>query len=294
MDRRFLVIGSTGLLGQALMKVLKAQGKNAIGVARSYADISLDITNENDLHDLLCSQKPDVIINTAALVDLALCEENPDLAYKINAKPSIELSNYASTQNIKYVYISTDHYYSNDKNNTHDEMAPLKLNNQYAVTKQMGEGFALSDDNSLIVRTNIVGFRGQSERPTFVEWAIETLKNKEHLQLFDDFYTSSIDVRSFSKALLELIEKDINGIINLAGSHVTNKKDFILALAHKLKLSTANTETVSMLEFEHPIDRNESLGLDVSRAEKILNRALPSLDDVIESLAAQYLEKNKI
>lgn len=291
MDKRFLVIGSTGLLGQALMGELKAQNKTVTGVARANADISLDISDEKALHELLQSQQPDVIINTAALVDLTLCETDPDLAYKINAKPSIELTKYAAVHNVQYVYISTDHYYAGDKKTKHDETAPVTLSNQYAVTKQLGEEFTLTNENAMVVRTNIVGFRGQKERPTFVEWVIEMLKNEEHMQLFDDFYTSSIDVRNFSKNLLELIDQNVCGIINLASSQVTNKKDFILALANKLDLCTTNTETVSMLQLEHAIDRNESLGLDVSKAEKILDHPLPNLDDVIESLAAEYLEK---
>jgi|TARA_R110002096_G_scaffold435927_1_gene664286 dTDP-4-dehydrorhamnose reductase len=291
MDKRFLVIGSTGLLGQALMSELKVQKKTVTGVARANADISLDITDEKALHKLLHSEKPDVIINTVALVDLALCESDPDLAYKINAKPSIELAKFAATHNVKYVYVSTDHYYTGDTDTKHDETHPLTLTNQYGVTKQLGEEFALTNESTMVVRTNIVGFRGQKERPTFVEWVLDTLNKKQQMQLFDDFYTSSIDVRSFSKNLLELIEQNASGIINLASTQVTNKKDFILALANKLGLSCANTKTVSMLEFEHTIDRNESLGLDVSKAEKILDHPLPNLDDVIESLAAEYLEK---
>jgi hypothetical protein len=39
------------------------------------------------------------------------------------------------------------------------------------------------------------------------------------------------------------------------------------------------------------IKRNDSLGLDVSKAEKILAYKLPTLSEVINNLAIEYLNK---
>jgi len=290
MSKRFLVLGCTGLLGQALMKELHHRSITAVGVARKNTDIKVDVTDEKALLSTIDDFQPDVIINTVAIVDHSFCENKPRLTKNVNAKPSIFLSEYASLKNIKYVYISTDHYYTGDRDKKHSELAPLNLSNQYAVSKQLGEEFTLSNNNSLVIRTNIVGFRSIKDRPTFVEWAINELSNNSPMQLFDDFYTSSIDVDSFSKSLLDLIEKNASGILNLASSQVSSKATFILALARRLSLATNNTKTVSMTKLDQIVDRNESLGLDVSKAEKILGYSLPRLDQVIENLATEYLK----
>lgn len=286
-----MVLGSTGLLGQALMKLLKSRNQTVVGIARNDADISIDITDELLLMEALENNKPDVIINTVAIVNLSYCQENPEQCYKVNAKPSAMLAKYCALNKIRYVYISTDHYFTGDQNQKHSETAPLTLSNQYAITKQLGEEYSLIDENALVVRTNIVGFRGDKDAPTFVEWAINALKNKEKMQLFDDFYTSSIDVRNFSKLLIELIEKNASGIVNLASSEVSNKQKFITSLASQLNLSTENTKTCSMMQNSSGIDRNESLGLDVFKAEKMLGCSMPSLNEVIKNLAQEYQNK---
>lgn len=288
MTKSYLIIGSTGLLGQALMKELKYQNIQVTGLARNNADIEIDILDEASLFNVINVQKPDVIINTAAIVDLVACEENPDLSYKINAKPSVELTKFAALNNIKYVYISTDHYFTGDGDQKHNEASTLNLCNQYAATKRMGEEFSLINETALVVRTNIVGFRGKNNKPTFIEWVIQSLKNQDSMTLFDDFYTSSIDVKSFSKLLIKLISKDASGIINLASSQVSNKQDFITGLAEKLGFSLENTNVGSLRQLDQTIDRNESLGLDVSKAELILNCPLPNLESVLDSLACEY------
>lgn len=286
-----MVLGSTGLLGQALMKLLKSRNQTVVGIARKNADISIDITDEQLLRKALENNKPDVIINTVAIVNLSLCEENSEQCYVVNARPSAMLAKYTALNKIKYVYISTDHYFTGDQDKKHSETAPLTLTNQYAITKQLGEEFSLNDEDALVVRTNIVGFRGDKDAPTFIEWAINALKNNEEMQLFDDFYTSSIDVMSFSEFLFDLIEKNTSGIINLASSEVSNKQKFITALASRLNLSTEYTMACSMMQNSSAIDRNESLGLDVSKAEEILGCSMPSLDQVIEKLAKEYQNK---
>ena len=286
-------MGSTGLLGQALTRELKSRKLTVTGIARSNADVCLDATNADQLTSALDTTKPDVVINAAAIVNLAKCEETPKQANAVNADISKTLSGYSSKNNIKYVFISTDHYYSGDTDKKHAENKPLELRNQYAKSKREGELFALENDKALVVRTNIVGFRNNNEQPTFVEWAITALKNQSPIELYTDFYTSSIDVTNFSRLLIDLIKKDVSGIINLASSEVSNKEKFVLKLAEALNLSTINTTRTSLLEQKSSIDRNESLGLDVSNAERILNRKMPNLDEVLSSLKNEYLKMRK-
>lgn len=288
--KHIIIIGSTGLLGQALMTNARANGFNVTGIARKNADINLDATNKDALLSAIKPLKPNIIINAAAIVSLADCEENPEYAMEVNAGISSTLSIYCNAQKIKYVFISTDHYYTGDSNNKHDEKYALNLCNQYALSKQRGEQHALENNQALIVRTNIVGFRHRDDQHTFVEWAIDSLLKKSSINLFTDFYTSSIDVTNFAELLLDLIETKSVGIYNLACSDVVNKSVFVIALAHKIGLSIDKTKNCKMLEIPSAIDRNESLGLDVSKVEKTLNRSMPNFDEVINSLATEYLK----
>lgn len=278
------------MLGQALIKELKSRKEKVIGIARKKADICIDIMDSVLLLETIKDINPSVIINAVAIVDLVFCEENPCLSYLCNAKTSGILSRYCALNDKKYIYISTDHYFTGDKEKKHTEEDPVNLCNEYATTKYLGEKLSLISDNSLVVRTNIVGFRYRKERPTFLEWAITSLEKKEPIKVFIDFYTSGIDVQSFSKSLCDLIDIKEKGIINLASSEVSNKKQFIEAIAKRLDLSTENTKPCLMKQSNTNIERNESLGLSVLKAERVLGYSLPSLADVVDSLAKEYIQ----
>jgi len=292
---KVLVIGSTGMLGQALMLEMKRCGIDVIGIARSGADISCDIVDVQTLSNIILSIKPQIIINSAAMVSLAKCDDKPGYAYLVNARPTSILAEIARKAGIYFVQISTDHYYTGDCNIKHTEEHPIRLMNEYARTKYAAERFALTNPNALVVRTNIVGFRNKVETPTFVEWAIQNIENNSPMTLFDDYFISSINVTQFSSALLDIIEKNHRGVLNVASREVFSKKTFICALAKKMGYPLTNVKIGSVFD-AGDASRAESLGLDVGKAEDILGYELPTLDEVITSIVEEYEDgiKNEI
>jgi dTDP-4-dehydrorhamnose reductase len=290
-SRRLLVTGSTGLLGQAMVAAARGRGHAVTGIARSGADRTVDLTDDAAISAVIADIAPDVVINTAAVVSLDACEQDADLAWRVNARAVQVLGERAAAAGAKLVQISTDHYFTGNGNGKHDEAAPVTILNEYARTKFAAERLALSWPDALVLRTGLVGFRGWPGRPTFIEWVIETLQAGAPMSLFEDAYTSSIDARRFATATLDLVDRGAAGILNLASREVFSKKDLIEALAHELDLSLAATSTGSVRSLATP--RAESLGLDVSAAEDILGDRLPGLADVIDSLAAEYAERKE-
>jgi dTDP-4-dehydrorhamnose reductase len=285
--KTLVVLGSTGLLGQALLKQAEARGIRVIGIARKGAEINVDITQTTAMLSTIKKIRPDLIVNAAALVSLERCEADPGCAYLINAAPVAPLAALCRENKIKFIQISTDHYYSDHERKLHTEQDPVSLINQYAKTKFAGESFAATLNEALIIRTNIVGFRGWPGQPTFVEWVIEALLKKEKMTLFSNFYTSSIDAQSCAKYILELISKNASGIVNLAARDCLSKAEFIYSLAEKLGLSTENC-TVGSLVQPNGVIRANSLALDTQLIEHLLGHKMPGSTAVITSLAEQY------
>jgi dTDP-4-dehydrorhamnose reductase len=265
-----LILGATGMLGRAMMDVAAERGLHHAGASSTDADFR----NPGALERLLEKTRPDTVINCAALTDIARCEVNPCEAYVVNAQAVARMAVIVP----RLIQISTDHFWTGDKRRRHQEYAPIRLVNEYARTKWAGERFALATHKALVVRTNIVG-----ERNT--QWLreglrAEGLEAKVPLTLYDDFITSPIDVRSFSEALLDLPE-DRQGILNLAGREPVSKYEFGQLLADAMGYPmTAKKGSVNGMKPK----RAESLGLDVTRAEKALGRALPTPRDVAEAL----------
>ena len=81
---KILITGSNGLLGQKLLHKLRLDkdidlhassiGDNRVTVKEGYNYHSLDITNKQEVYDLIYKIKPNVILNTAAMTNVDECE----------------------------------------------------------------------------------------------------------------------------------------------------------------------------------------------------------------------------
>lgn len=273
------------MLGQELTRYFSSSGNEVIGVARKNADYNFDISDDEKLLECFESEKPDIIINTIAIVNLNNCEIDKGNAYLVNSRPAGIISNYCREKGIYFVQISTDHYYTGDDDRKHCESDEIHLLNEYARTKYLAEALTLTNLDALVIRTNIVGFRGW-ENDTFVEWALNSLKFNEAINVFDDYYTSSIDIYNFSRILGDLIKDRPSGIYNLASSEVSSKKDFIFSLANSFNLSTSNCTPTIINNDE--LKRATSLGLSTEKIENYLGYKLPTLKEVTDSLKEHY------
>ncbi|QNK87243.1 SDR family oxidoreductase [Sporosarcina sp. resist] len=287
---KVLLVGSTGMLGQQLYKKMIEGGIEVVTVARSNSMYQIDLfADEGKLIGIIKAERPDVVINSAALINLKECEENPGKAYAINARIPGLIGLACREINSYFVQISTDHYYSNDGKKLHNERDKIILLNEYARTKYAGECFALTNNKSLVIRTNIVGFRNKKNEPTFIEWAVSSLQAHEEITGFDDFYTSSIDVETFSDILIGLIDERITGVINVAAADVVSKFDFIYEIAKKLGKEQYVLKGKTN-QFQG-IKRAESLGLDTTKLKGILkNQEVPITKQVVDRLIEKYEE----
>jgi dTDP-4-dehydrorhamnose reductase len=278
-----LVLGSTGLLGQAVMAEARVRAIPCLGVARSGADRDVDLSDDASLEALVRELRPATIVNCVAITSLELCEADPGLAFAVNAGIPGLLAQLAGELAAKLVHISTDHYFTGDGRRAHAEDAEVKLVNEYARSKYAGEGLALADATALVVRTNIVGLRRWPGRPTFLEWALAAIESDATMVLFDDFFTSSISVRACARAILDLAKLGAIGLLNVASSQVSSKRELVLALAQRLRCELHNAQAGSVRELLPK--RAESLGLDVTRAQELLGRSLPDLSATVTELA---------
>lgn len=279
-----LVLGATGMLGQALVAEGRARGLDVVAAGRSGPELRVDAFDETQLRAALAEVAPAVVINSAALVDLRACEEHPDVAYAVNARAVAILAEECRSSGARLVQVSTDHYFTGDGSARHDEAAAVRLVNEYARTKFAGEAFARTCPSALVVRTNVTGFRGRPGAPTFIEWALGAIESGEAMTLFDDFHTSTMSSVDLAAAIFDLVEREATGLLNVASSQVASKHEFVLALAAALGRQGVNATGGSVSGLRPR--RAESLGLDVERAERLLGRPLPDLPGTLQALLA--------
>jgi dTDP-4-dehydrorhamnose reductase len=283
--RPVLVFGATGLLGKAICKELRARERPMLGAARSAADISVDIADASSVKALIVEVKPSAIINAAALVSLSACERDPDAAWAINADAVAAMSQAAELVECALVQISTDHFFTGDGRTRHDERAPVTLLNEYARSKFGGEEACRGYADALIVRTNFTGFRGDPRGQTFFEWALKALDAADPVTGFDDYFTSTLDASSCARALCDLLDRGVRGLVNVGASDVVSKYDYLRCLAEELGRDAEIVRAGSVRGLM-PI-RAESLGLDCTRAQAILDWTLPDTRGAIRIAIAE-------
>jgi dTDP-4-dehydrorhamnose reductase len=262
------------------------RGWSCTGAARSGADRSIDVSDLPALEELIREVSPSLIVNCAAITDLRACERRPATAYAVNARVPALLAELSIDLDIGLVQISSDHYFSGDGSALHDETARVRLLNEYARTKYAGEVFALTAPAALVVRTNIVGLRGWPGRATFAEWALDAIENARPVSLYDDFFTSSMHSRACAAAVLDLVQGGASGLLNVASSQVASKRELVQALAGAAGAELSEAATAGSVRDLRP-RRAESLGLDVRRAERLLGRRLPGLDETVRAIVAE-------
>ena len=154
--KKFLVTGCNGQLGRAINRVYKDDAVEFINtdVAEGEGIVALDITNVEAVLKLVRETKPDVIINCAAHTNVDKCEEQWDLAYKINAIGPRNLSIAAKEIGAKLIHVSTDYVFAGDGNEPYTEFDPVAPNSAYGKTKLEGERFVQQfAEKYFIVRT---------------------------------------------------------------------------------------------------------------------------------------------
>jgi dTDP-4-dehydrorhamnose reductase len=135
---KIAIIGAKGMLGQELHRTL---GQAHDILAWDLAEI--DITQRAQTIERLREAKPDLILNSAAFVDVERCESEPDTAWRINAVGAQNLALAAQATGSALLYISTDYVFDGNTNSDYDEVSPPSPINQYGRSKLAGERLSL-------------------------------------------------------------------------------------------------------------------------------------------------------
>ena len=113
---KFLITGSTGLVGSQVIKDLVQQNHTVYSCYHNEkpfhgTPIQLDLTTQDKIIQTLQETKPDRIIHLAAMTNVELCETEKELATQINTKATETIAKQAAKQQAFFVYVSTDYVF---------------------------------------------------------------------------------------------------------------------------------------------------------------------------------------
>lgn len=189
---KILITGSKGQLGNELLDIIKI-GKAEIGVINDVIKDSdvialdieeLDITNLEQVREVIHTKSPDVVINCAAATNVDGCESNKDLAFKINAIGPRNLAMVCEELGAKIVQVSTDYVFRGDCEKPLTEFDLTGPKSVYGTTKLLGEKYVREFSSKyFIVRTAwLYGHVGKN----FVYTMMNLGKSKESINVVND------------------------------------------------------------------------------------------------------------
>ena len=288
--KKILIIGASGLLGSSLM--LRASGEfDAVGTYNPAVDgkgypslLSLDISSKGEVDRLFEKIRPDRVILTAAVSDLEVCERNPELAKRINVDGPEYVANCCKRLGVKLLHISSVYVFDGEKKGRYveeDSTNPLSV---YAKTKLASEQAVSSIlTDCIIARLAVMyGWPPADVRDNFVTMTINRLRAKQPMRLYNDQHTSPALCDDIARALLALSETDYNGILNLSGPDCMSRFGCGKAVADIFGLDGSLISPVSLGSMSLPARRPMNACLDVSKAERILNRNMVAFEDGIK------------
>ncbi len=209
-----LVFGKNGQIGQALHEMWKDRG-DIVFLARDDCDLS----NLDQLQQVLEYYQPNCIINAAAYTAVDRAEVEIDLANSINADAPKLMARYLSrSPSSVFIHYSTDYVFGDSQSDPYAEDDPVDIHtclNVYGKSKLQGEinitqeyehlsGDDLSKDQKsvyIILRTSWVYGDGDN----FLKTVLRLAREREGLNIIADQIGAPTSADLLAKITAELL-----------------------------------------------------------------------------------------
>ena len=213
------ITGANGQIGTAINEVLDPLEAEIFNTDKE----ELDITDTEEVLNFGEMNRPDVIINCAGIVDLNLCEKEPELAYRVNALGARNLSLVARKVGSKMVQLSTDDVFDGLSKTPYSEFDDTNPKTVYGRSKRAGENYVKEFTHKhFVVRSNWVYGRGNN----FVNKVLEAAKNQTPLALASDQFGSPTSAKNLARLILHLIKTNEYGTYHATCQGMCSRYEF--------------------------------------------------------------------
>jgi dTDP-4-dehydrorhamnose reductase len=296
---KVLVTGSNGLLGQKLSDLLlkenvdfmaTGQGDNRYPKKMNYQ--SMDITNLED-YSVIEDYKPSVIINTAAMTNVDLCESENKACMELNVHSVEKLVSVANKIGAQLIHLSTDFIFDGKKSMYTEDDKPNPLS-FYGNSKYLAEQYIIQNShNYSIVRTVLVyGIVADMSRTNIVLWAKGALEKQQEIKVVNDQFRTPTLAEDLAMGCYLIAQQKANGIFHIAGKDYMSIYELVQRVAKHYGLSTDCMTASDSTTLNQPAKRPPITGLDISKAIKQLGYAPHSFEQGLALLDLQMKENS--
>lgn len=253
-----LLIGKDGQLGQELQPLLESRGE-VVSVGRQ----TLDLTNPEQIRQIIRQVQPRAIVNAAAYTAVDKAESEPAIADAINGMAPQTIAEEAQKLNAALIQVSTDYVFDGRKNTPYLESDPTNPLGAYGWSKLKGEAAVQQHcDRHVILRTAWV--YGVGGKGNFVKTMLRLGAEREELRVVVDQVGTPTWTGDLAKAIGQFLEKMTpensdpvldSGIYHFANSGAISWYDFAIAIfeeAEQLGFPLKIQQVIPITTAEYP------------------------------------------
>lgn len=254
--RPLLILGVTGTLGRAFVRVTTQRGLAVRGVGRQ----EVDITNGATVRETIARIQPWAVINATGYVRVDDAERDVDACFGVNTVGAVNLAEACHQLGVPMVTYSSDLVFAGDRDRPYTENDAPRPLSVYGASKAEAEWRVLDAmPTALVVRTS--AFFGAWDSTNFVVRTLDAIRRGHRWHAAADIVVSPTYVPDLVHATLDLLLDRESGIWHLSNVGPVSWFEFACsaAVACGAPLELIEPATASALGWSAPRPRYSAL-----------------------------------
>ena len=292
--KKLLLFGAGGRLGAALARAYREDWK-VVALGRREGDLSSPET----VASIVRQEKPAIVINSAAMTNVDVCETERDLATTVNADAAGALARACTDCGARLIHISTDYVFSGNASEPYDEDAAPDPISWYGQTKLEGEKQVMSAGGQhAVIRVSWVF---GPDRDSFVDKALQSSLRGEPVKAVADKWSSPTYTLDVAEALRALFNAEApGGVYHVCNRGVCTWRDWAeeginAAAALGLPVKTTTVEPLQLADIKAMVAKRPVYSpMTCKRIEDLLKRPLRSWQEAVRDYVSLLAEQGRL
>lgn len=301
MQKRVVLTGSNGLLGQKLVYLLSerpqvkllatSRGVNRHPLRTGYEYVSLDLSDTSGWEQLFDRFKPTELIHTAAMTLVDQCEQDHRDCDLYNVDSVRHLAGLCHKHETRFVHISTDFIFDGAHGPYTEEAIPNPVNYYGGAKLQAEEIVRASGTDWAILRTMLLyGITPAMSRSNIVLWAKRSLEEGTAIRVVHDQWRCPTLVEDLAQGITSVVMKGASGIYHLSGPELMSISEMVFRIADFWKLDRSLIQEITSASLNQAAMRPPRTGFIILKAQTELGYQPHTLEEGLMLMDRQMKE----